>query len=138
MPFVGAALAVLRLLGRLLPLLPGGRRVSDQLLGPRAQTGIADPQNMLAAGNWTVTFAPKSLQFSMPLAEVYHIAVKGPGGFFEVFINEDFWDTSDFGGNNSWDPAQPMLIRPGDTVFFFWSLSGGTAPQVTLWLRSKT
>jgi hypothetical protein len=110
--------------------------VPRTLLGPRAQTGKADPANLIAAGNWTVTWAPKDLNFMVPLAEVFHIAVNGPGGYFLVYINEDFWDTSSYGGQNSWDPSEPMLIRPGDTVSFYWSTSSGTAPQVTMWLRA--
>jgi hypothetical protein len=105
------------------------------LLGPREQNGAADPLNKIAAGSWTASFAPKDLNFSVPLAEVYHITVNGPGGYFLVYINEDFWDAASYGGVNSWDPSEPMLIRPGDTVYFYWSVSGGTAPQVTIWLR---
>jgi hypothetical protein len=110
--------------------------VPAQPLGPREQMGAPDPQNKIAAGNWTASFSPGFLQFSSPVAEVYHIAVNGPGGYFLIYINEDFWDCASYGGVNSWDPSEPMLIRPGDTVYFFWSISSGTAPQVTMWLRA--
>jgi hypothetical protein len=110
--------------------------VPRALLGPRAQAGKADQQNLIAAGNYTVQFAPKDLNFTVPLAEVFHIAVNGPGGYFLVYINEDFWDTSSFGGVNSWDPSEPMLVRPGDIISFYWSVSTGGAPGVTLWLRA--
>jgi hypothetical protein len=110
--------------------------MARQLLGPREQNGTADSENKIAAGSWTVTFAPKDTNFSVPLAEVFHIAVNGPGGYFLIYINEDFWDAVSYGGKNGWDPSEPMLIRPGDTVYFFWSTSSGTAPQVTIWLRA--
>lgn len=105
-------------------------------LGPREQTGAKDQQNKVAAGNWTVTFAPKDLQFNVSVAQVFHIAVNGPGGYFLIYINEDFWDAVSYGGVNSWDPSEPMWVRPGDNVYFYWSLSSGTAPVVTIWLRS--
>jgi hypothetical protein len=109
--------------------------MATALLGPRTQTGKADPGNLIAAGNYTAQFAPKDLNFTVPLAEVHHIAIDGPGGYIKVYINEDFWDTCSYGGQNSWDPSQPMLIRPGDIVSFYWSVASGGAPQVTIWLR---
>jgi hypothetical protein len=107
-------------------------------LGPRSAFGVLDPSNPLGAGNWTVTFPPSVLTITTPQFEVYHIALTGPGGFFSVFRNEDFWDTSLLATQNSWDPSQPMLLRSGDTVFFYFSIGTGTRPQVTLWLRHTT
>jgi hypothetical protein len=104
-------------------------------LGPRTATGAADPGNPLGAGNWTVSFPPSVLTVQQPTFEVHHIALSGPGGYFEVYRNEDFWDTSLLGSQNSWDPSQPLLLRPGDTLNFYWSVATGAAPKVTLWLR---
>jgi hypothetical protein len=106
-------------------------------LGPRAATGTADPQNVVAAGNWTVTFTPSILNVTVPEYEVHHIVIAGPGGYFLVYINGDFWDTSLLATNNSWDPSQPMLLRPSDSVYFYWSVATGNAPKVTMWLRQK-
>lgn len=107
-------------------------------LGPRTATGKADPSNQIAAGNWTVSFPPSVLSFQVPLAEVYHIAVNGPGGYIIIDRNSDFWDTTSYGGQNSWDPSQVLLLRPGDTLSFYWSISTGNAPKITLWLRQST
>lgn len=106
------------------------------LLGPRAQKGAADSGNLIAAGNYTVQFAPKDLNFTVSLAEVFHIAVNGPGGYVLIYINEDFWDCVSYGGINSWDPSEPMLVRPGDIISFYWSTAAGGAPEVTIWLRA--
>lgn len=107
-------------------------------LGPRAGTGFADPNNPTGAGNWTVSFPASVLTVQVPLFEVYHIAVNGPGGYILVYRNEDFWDTTNYGGQNSWDPQQPLLVRPGDGLTFYWSIGTGTAPVMTLWLRHNT
>lgn len=106
------------------------------LLGPRALTGAADQGNLIAAGNYTVQFASKDLNFTVVLAQVFHIAMNGPGGYVLIYINEDFWDCVSYGGINSWDPSEPMLLRPGDTLTFYWSVSTGSAPMVTIWLRA--
>jgi hypothetical protein len=52
-----------------------------------------------------------------------------------VYINDDFWDTSLLATQNSWDPSQPLLLRQADTIYFYWSVTTGTAPMVTMWLR---
>lgn len=107
-------------------------------LGPRQSTGIPDPENVVASGNWTVTFAPSLLAVTVAQYEVYHIALNGPGGYFLVYRNGDFWDCSLLGSLNSWDPEQPLLLRQADTVYFYWSTSTGTAPVITLWLRVRS
>lgn len=106
-----------------------------QDLGPRAATGAADQDNPLGAGNWTVTFPPSLIAVQQPLFEAYHIVLSGPGGYFEVYRNSDFWDTSLLATQNSWDPQQPLLLRPGDTTYFYFSVAAGDAPKVTMWLR---
>jgi hypothetical protein len=106
-----------------------------QDLGPRTATGVADPANKVAAGDWTVSFPASVLSVNVPLFEVYHMAVNGPGGYILLYRNEDFWDTTNYGGQNSWDPQQPLLLRPGDDLTFYWSVSAAPAPMVTIWLR---
>lgn len=105
-------------------------------LGPRGPvTGVADQSNPLGAGNWTVTFPAGLLAVQVKQYEVYKMVLQGPGGFFEVFRNTDWWDTSLLATRNSWDPQQPLLMRQADSLFFYWSVATGTAPMVTIWLR---
>jgi hypothetical protein len=104
-------------------------------LGPRSGTGAADPDNPIGAGNWTVEFPPSVIAVQVADFQVHHIALSGPGGYFEVYVNSDFWDTSLLATANSWDPSQPMLLRQADTLYFYWSVASGAAPKVTIWLR---
>lgn len=106
-----------------------------QDLGPRAGNGFADPTNPIAAGNWTVKFPPSVINVTVPVFEIYHIAIQGPGGFMWVYRDTNFWDAVSLGTQNGWDPAQPMLARPTDSIYLYWSTAQGSAPAATIWLR---
>lgn len=107
-------------------------------LGSRRLTGEADITG-LNPGKWTVSFTPQIIDTNVqPQFEVYKIIVKGAQNTtFDVYINNDLWDTGIFGQSNSWDPTQPMILRPGDTVSFTYSnpATDGQPPTVTIWLR---
>lgn len=106
-------------------------------LGSRQVTGIADNTGR-NEGNWTVTFSPDIINVNMPYCEVSHIVVNGaPGSQFSVWIDAQQWDTNQLGQNNSWDPAIPMPLRPGQYLYFFYSdaTSDNSPPNVTIWLR---
>lgn len=106
-------------------------------LGSRVVTGIPD-QTGNNQGNWTVEFDPPTLNVNVPYFEVCHIVVNGAAGAsFDVFIDINQWDTNQNGFKNSWDPAVPLPLRPGNYLYFYYSdpVSDGTPPQVTVWLR---
>jgi hypothetical protein len=116
-------------------------------IGPRAaSTSLAGASGPLVGpdttgrntGNWTVTFDPDDLNSNMPFFEVCHIVVNGaPGSGFTMWIDNYQWDSNQNGYSNSWDPAVPMPLRPGQTLYFFWSdvSTDGLPPSVTIWLR---
>jgi len=105
-------------------------------LGPRTASGVIDPTRN--SGNWVVDFTPTIIASRLPLIECYHIYLTGPAGSsFEILRNTDQWGTSPNGFRNEWDPVQPLPLRSGDTVSFFWSTNVGPAPQVTMWLRTE-
>ena len=106
-------------------------------LGSRVLTGKAD-QTGNNKGNWTVVFDPPSLNVNVPYFEVCHIVIMGAAGSsFSVAIDLNQWDTNQNGFLNSWDPAVPMPLRPGQYLYFYWSdpSTDGTPPTVTIWLR---
>ena len=106
-------------------------------LGPRTATGAADTTGR-NKGNWTVTFDPQVIGVRFQPFEIYHIIVKGAAGStFDMWVNQAQWDTSLVGQQNSWDPAQPLILTSGDVVYFFWSdaTTDNSPPTVTLWLR---
>lgn len=89
-------------------------------------------------GNWTVTFDPNTINCNLPYFEVCHIVVNGaPGASFTIWIDAQQWDANQNGFQNSWDPAVPLPLRPGNYLYFFYSdpATDGLPPAVTVWLR---
>lgn len=107
-------------------------------LGARSAKGAADTTGN-NAGNWTVQFTPQVINVNTPHFELYKLVVKGAAASatFNVYVNTNQWDTAVYAVNNSWDPQQPLLLTPGDTVFFYYSSasSDGNQPTVTAWFR---
>jgi hypothetical protein len=107
-------------------------------LGSRSAKGAADTTGQ-NKGNWTVQFAPKDLAVTQTEFEVYKIVVTGaaPSATFNVYVDAQQWDTAVYATNNSWDPTQPMPVRYGQTVIFYYSSasSDGHQPLITIWLR---
>jgi hypothetical protein len=104
-------------------------------LGSRNAVGFLDPANVNGAGNWTVRFRPDDLNIPGEF-EVYHISLRGPGGFFDVYIDDAFYSTAIRGDRNEYDPTQPMILREGQTVYFYWTIATGTAPKVWVYCRT--
>ena len=107
-------------------------------LGARTLLGAADTTGN-NPGNWTVVFDPNAININEPFFECYKIVVTGAAqtATFNVNVNVNQWDTAVYATNNSWDPAQPLLLRPGDTLYFYYSSasSDGKQPKITAWFR---
>ncbi len=111
-----------------------------QTLGSRSAKGAADTTGR-NKGNWTVTFAPDLLNVQVTEFEVYKIVVKGAAtsATFDVYVDNQLWDTAVYAVNNSWDPVQPLIVRYGQSVYFLYTSasSDGNQPLVTMWLRHE-
>lgn len=107
-------------------------------LGQRRANGAADNSNPLGAGNWTVTFDQSVLGIQIPF-EVYHIAISGPSGSaMQVYLDTEFYSYTSRGDINEWDPSQPMHVRPGQTIYFYWNSSITPIPVVSLFCREPS
>jgi hypothetical protein len=105
-------------------------------LGSRQKQGKTDLNNLLSPGAFTVAFLPADLVVTVPEYEVYHVSLTGPAGStFQVYVNAIFYDNVLHGDINSWNPPQPMILRPGDSVNFYWSTNTPPAPLVSIFLR---
>jgi hypothetical protein len=92
-------------------------------------------------GNWTAAFTPDILSVTTSQFEVYKMIVAGAANTtFNVFVDTWQWDTAVYGTQNSWDPVQPLIVRPGQSVYFCYSdpVTDLTPPVVTIWLRYNT
>ena len=112
-------------------------------LGSRVVTAAADLTGR-NTGNYTNWFTPAVLDVDVPYYECYHILFTGAALLAQttIWIGTAQWSfaVAGFGGGAEWDPANPMLLRPGDDVFFFWNTASTSAsvPMVTMWLRFDT
>jgi len=109
-------------------------------LGSRAITSSLDTTGR-NPGNYTASFAAADLDLNVPYFELYHALVTGvpDGATATIYLGVQQWSFTAPGfGGSEWDPQQPLLMRPGDELFFFWSTGTGTAPLVTCWFRYDT
>lgn len=93
-------------------------------------------------GNYTAVIDTMIIPAQVPVYELYHIYLTAPTlvgvpTTATVMLNTNFWDVTLIGQANSWDPSQPMLMRPGDTLFVLFNVptSNATIPTVTAWFR---
>lgn len=113
--------------------VPLGARVAS-----KSQGQVVADNTGNNSGNWTVIFHPDDMNCNVPNFEVCHIVVNGAqGSKFTLWIDNMQWDTSQNGFANSWDPAVPLPLRPGQWLYFYYSdpVTDGTPPSVTIWLR---
>lgn len=106
-------------------------------LGTRRATGAADTTGN-NTGNWTVVFTPEVLGINVAYFEVYKMVISGaPFSTMNVYVDQKQWDTTIAGETNSWDPNEPLIMIPGQTLYFYWSDSAtdNLPPSVTIWLR---
>lgn len=106
-------------------------------LGPRRVTAAPDTTGN-NAGNLTSVFDPSVLSVGVSEFEIYRAVARDvtPGATADIFIDGYETSCNIFGSLAEWDPTQPPLLKPGQTVYFYWSIpEGGTPPVVTLWLR---
>jgi len=107
-------------------------------LGPRGPVTGTKDQSGLNPGNWTIAFTPDVLSCNVPQFEVYKMVVQGASNTtFNVFREMKQWDLAIFGERNSWDPVQPLILIPGQSLYFCYSdpITDLTPPNATIWLR---
>lgn len=110
-------------------------------LGPRPVTAVADTTGG-NPGNWTAIIDQSVINSTVPVIELYHMYISAPtlvgqSTTAQVKLNSAFWDATLIGQLNSWDPAQPMLLTPGDTIYVEFNVPTSTtpAPIVVCWFR---
>lgn len=92
-------------------------------------------------GNWTITADATALNYKVAQAEIYQISIDGPiGSSMAVYRGRRLWNRVNQGWQNSYDPQQPLIVRDGDTLFFYWTMGPPALPVPTaiLWIRYDT
>jgi len=106
-------------------------------LGDRSAVGAAPTvlnPNRVTTGAWIVTFPPEALPSDSDF-EVWHGAVRGPGGYFMVYLDDKLYGVGENGLINEYAPPTAMYVRKGQTITFHWSIPTAPAPQVWIYLR---
>lgn len=110
-------------------------------LGSRPVKAIKDTTG-LNTGNYTCIFDDSVINASTPRFEMYHMYVEAPSlvgqsTTAKVVMNTGSWDATLLGQLNSWDPSQPLLMTPGDTLYVLFNVPvpNATVPTVTAWFR---
>ena len=113
-------------------------------LGARMVKATADTTGQ-NKGKWTAAFTPSvfSISTQIPFFEVFHIVITGGAvgsATVTLFVDINEWDTTQIGWQNSWDPAQPLQLQQGQTLYFYFSdpTTDNTPPTVTVWTRYDT
>lgn len=85
-----------------------------------------------------MTFDPaKNFQAADADFEIWHGSVKGPGGSFLVYIDNDQFGVGENGAINEYAPAGgAMYLRKGQFVRCYWNITTPPAPKVWFFLRT--
>lgn len=105
-------------------------------LGFRAALGALSAANRNVPGAWVVTFKPQDLYPGD--VEIYHIALQGPFGTFDVYIDDQFYSTAVRSDRNEYDPKNAMYVRRGQEVSFHFSSTATPRPQVWIYARQPS
>lgn len=103
-------------------------------LGVRTRLGTLSTANRIASGNWVIEFRPQDLPADSDF-EVWHGAIRGPGGYFLVYLDDSLYGVGENGLINEYAPDIAMYVRKGQAITLHWSTATGTAPQAWLYLR---
>jgi hypothetical protein len=107
-------------------------------LGFRSKKGVLLPANPFSAGGWAVQFTPDDIAIQENLFEIFHIAVQGPAApssSLQLWLDTIFYSTTVRGDVNDYDPNQPIPVRSGQSVNFYWNTTTNPAPVVTIFCR---
>lgn len=110
-------------------------------LGPTQLLTATLDQTRNNPGNWTIQADQKALNCYVAQAEIYQISIDGPiGSSFTVYRNTRRWNFVLQGWANTYDPVNPLYVRPGDSVFLYWNakITQTPTPTAIFWLRFDT
>jgi hypothetical protein len=107
-------------------------------LGDRPATGKLSTNNYFSPGTnlWVITYTPDMIQVS-PDFEMYHAAIRGPGGYFLVYLDNKLYGIGENGLINEYSPkGDPMYVRDSQIITLNWSIGSGAAPLSWIYLQS--
>jgi len=111
-------------------------------LGNRRVTSVLDTTGN-NSGNWTTILDAATLAITKAQFELYKAVVSNvtAGGAATCYLDDAQWSyVAPAAGGSEWDPSQPLLINPGQALYFYWNLPADStpAPQLTAFFRYDT
>lgn len=103
-------------------------------LGKMNKRGFLNQSNKIVPGAWVVIFTTDILPREQEY-EVYHGSIRGPGGYFVVYVDDEQYSVGQNGLISAYDPNNAMSVLKGQQISFHWSIATGTFPMV--WLRFR-
>jgi hypothetical protein len=107
---------------------------------PIPKTAAAD-QTGKNPGNYSAVYQQSDFRTNVPYFEIPRMVITGGVILttFTIYLATQLWDTAviGYGGITVWSARNPMILAPGQEVWILFNLtvSGNTAPSVTLWPR---
>ncbi len=108
-------------------------------LPPLKATAVNAPD--INQGNWTNVFRASDMRIQIPYFLLTHAVITSApaGGTCSISINNQFtygFSAPGFGGGSEYDPQNPLILLPGQDLFFPWTVAAsGTAPVVTVFFK---
>jgi hypothetical protein len=106
-------------------------------LGVRPKSGVLSTKGYHTPGSnlWVIEWTPQELAGDADF-EVWHGAIRGPGGNFLVYLDDALYGVAENGAINEYaPPGGAMYVRKGQTITFNWSIGTGNAPRAWIYLR---
>lgn len=93
-------------------------------LGSRYLVSALD-QTGLNTGNLTTAFTSGVLNIDVASYELYHIVISSvpSGASANLYIGARKWGFTNPNSGTEWDPTQPMLLNPGQDLYFLWNIA---------------
>lgn len=95
-------------------------------------------------GNLTNAFTQNVLGTMPPVFEWYRAiaATDTPGQTFtpapcSIYVDRNPVSFTFPNGGSEWDPQQPIPMRSGQELYFYWQLAAGVTPVPVLWCRFR-
>ncbi len=107
--------------------------MSDNL-GVIPAAGVASTKNKIVNNGWVITYPTQVLPRDVDF-EMWHAAIRGPGGYFLVYIDDWLYGIGENGLINEYAPSIAMYVVKGQEISFHWSITTGTAPSAWIYLR---
>jgi hypothetical protein len=108
-------------------------------LGPIGPIVAVKDTSTLNAGNLTAALTQDVIAKKVSTFELYHVAITDVPSdtTLTLYVGQHVWSVAQLSTIGDWDPSQPMLLHPGDDVWFCFNKADGTTPvpKVTAWFR---